>query len=144
MILDIQLYTSLSLLSRTGKSQLRICRRSLTPPSQQTVSFPVLPPRYALLARRGHTMALPTFSWDIVGSRHWWWPAIIRQQARGWERRRNPGLVGIASKACGRFRGDKRRSRYQGGRIRRILRQDSRERASQNLYLMRSWWQNLR
>lgn len=36
-------------------------------PRHNIVSFPVLPPRYALLARRGHTMALPTFSWDIVG-----------------------------------------------------------------------------
>jgi len=79
-ILNLILYALVSVLPNEQPPNV-----SLTPPLQHVFSFPVLSTYYAPLARRGHTVALPTFSWDIVGSRQGWWPAIIQQQARGWE-----------------------------------------------------------
>lgn len=102
------------------ESRPRTSRQSLTPPSQHVASFPVLPPCYALLAWRGHTVALPTFSWGYRGeptgmmTRH----HLATSTRNG--RRRNPGSrIGERSREW--FRGDIRRSRYQGGRTRRVL-----------------------
>lgn len=145
MILNIQLYTNLSFscVERERRSIRNISKIFDTPVTTRRF----LPRPSPALCSPGTERSHDGLTHILMGYRGEPTGMMTRHRpatgARMGETTKS-GLVGITTKARGRFRGDIRRSWYQDGRIRRILRQDSRERASQNPYLMRSWWQNLR